>query len=94
MNSLMFNCSKCGSSIKIPAWTKQEKGEITKSIQQNGKPATVELIKRKAGFDLKEAKALATHYNNIGYCNRCNFGELQGENVFCPKCNAFNLNWD
>lgn len=43
----------------------------------------------------KIAKQITAHFNPIyGECHNCNFDQLHGRNVQCPRCNAFNYNRD
>lgn len=92
-NFQVIHCPRCKTDINIPSLTKEEKMELTSTKFNKGEISTIEMLRTLAELDLKEAKAVVTHLNKAGHCNRCNYDSLQGENMFCPKCKSFNLNW-
>ncbi len=90
----VVHCKRCGANIKVPVLTIKQKIQLRR-LKNGGKTLNaVDQVRHFVGYDLKEAKALALHINDQGHCNRCDFDDLQGENVICPKCQAFNLNWE
>jgi hypothetical protein len=85
-------CKRCKLDLNIPELTEEEKLEIW-SIKDQSMLA-IKAIMDFGNLNLKEAKAIETHINEkYGQCNRCNKSDLVSENVECPKCKAFNLNW-
>jgi len=83
-------CKRCKFELKIPNFTEEEKLTIwgLSSIVR------IKKIMDLSKLDKREAKGLMVHINKkYGHCHRCNKTDLVGENVECPKCKTFNLNW-
>ena len=93
-NLKTIHCARCKADIKIPSLTTDEKKDLAMLNQAKGSAFAIAQVRVKTGFDLKESKALIMHMNRLGHCNRCDYMLLQGENVTCPNCKAFNLNWE
>jgi uncharacterized paraquat-inducible protein A len=90
----IFFCKKCNIEVQIPDFTDNLKNEIKTKALSNQSVVAVSLIKDHSDLGLFYAKVLIDHINkNESHCLRCDYSELEGTNVFCPKCNAFNLNW-
>jgi Zn finger protein HypA/HybF involved in hydrogenase expression len=91
---IVKHCSRCQADITIPALSPQVKVELMQ-LKNAQKPLhVVKIIQEKTGLGLAVAKGLTMHMNQKrGHCHRCNYGELRGENVICPKCKSLNLNW-
>jgi hypothetical protein len=89
-----IKCAKCKTEVIIPSLTQEQKLGIIKAYQHSGDVFAIEMIRNLTRFALHEAKALYLHLNDNKHCNRCAYDSLVGENVVCPKCKAFNLNWN
>ena len=89
----IFHCQRCDSKIKVPGLTVIEKEEIKSMMKSSGKLQAIAYLNKNSALDLADSKALILHFNDKGHCVRCNNNDLTGENVICPKCKSFNLNW-
>jgi len=88
-------CKRCHSELKIPNLSKLKKVELRKLEKENLPLQALKKLRTEHELTLREAKVLIVHINeNYGHCIRCNFNELVKENIDCPKCKAFNLNWN
>lgn len=89
---MLKHCKRCNLDLNIPELTEEEKLEIWGMKDQS--MLATKAIMAFGNLSLIEAKAIETHINKkYGQCTRCDKPDLVGENVECPKCNAFNLNW-
>lgn len=90
---MIIYCKKCKSEIVIPMLTEGQKLEIWGLNDQS--MIAIAKIAEYGKLNLTEAKKIHDHVNKeYGNCIRCNNTDLKGENVTCPKCNAFNINWE
>lgn len=86
-------CNKCGFRLNIPNFTTVQKQEILKA--KDSSLIAIKMISDYSNLNLVDSKALFLHINKKhGHCIRCDNTGLVGENVDCPKCKAFNLNWE
>ena len=88
-----IECIKCGSIINVPDLNMQEKEDLMKVKKQESFIELINRIHRMTQLSLKDSKAIYFHMNNRGSCHRCNYKDLVGENVICPRCKSLNLNW-
>jgi len=88
-----MNCKRCNSDIPIINLSEEGLLNLWGLITQDLKiVATQQLIKTE-NYSHKEAKQIIAHFNSIyGSCHRCNYEELVGDFIECPKCKAFNYN--
>lgn len=87
------SCKRCGSEIVELSFSKEHLLEIWQLITQNIKLFAVKKMMAEYGLEHIEAKFIVMHFNTAhGKCHRCNSGNLEGENIECPKCKAFNYN--
>ncbi len=90
-----LNCKKCNIEIMIPDLTDEQKRELLEMKQAGLNIQVVQRIQDIAKLGLKNSKGLMEHINDTyGHCHRCNFQELDGENIICPKCKSVNTNWN
>jgi len=89
----IFQCLRCNSTIKLPTLTLIQKDEIKTMMKTAGKLSTITYLSKITGLDIGDSKAVIMHLNNYGHCVRCENKNLIAENVVCPKCKSFNLNW-
>ena len=88
-------CKKCKLELSIPNFSEEEKLTIWGLKAQNFSMFTIQKIRDFSELSLKDAKELMVHLNaNYGQCHGCNHLDLVGENIDCPKCKSFNLNWN
>ena len=86
-------CKRCGNKINELNFSEEQKLEIGELIAQGLKLFAVKKIINEYKLSHKEAKVIVAHLNkDFGKCHRCNFGNLEEENIECPKCKAFNYN--
>jgi hypothetical protein len=85
-------CKNCGAEIIELNFTEQQKSEITKIVKTESKLACVKKMMEEYSLNHYVAKSITTHLNNYRTCHKCNFEELVGENIECPKCKSFNYN--
>ncbi|MEQ9440220.1 MAG: hypothetical protein RIG62_14295 [Cyclobacteriaceae bacterium] len=72
----------------------EQRLEIWGLLQQDLKMFAIKAVKNSTGLSLSDAKSAIQHLNKkFGHCNRCSFTNLSAENIACPKCKAFNYNW-
>lgn len=89
------NCSRCGNEIVELKLSEEQIIEIWGLQIQHLKLFIVKKLKDEFGYTHKESKIIMDHLNpEKGKCQRCDFDKLEGENVDCPKCKAFNYNMD
>ena len=87
------NCKRCKCEIPIPDLSEEQKLEIWMLVRQRNLLA-INKIQEYGNLNLAEAKALRLHINDhYKNCIRCNYAGLVGENIECPSCKGFNLNW-
>jgi len=85
-------CKRCKFQLSIPELTEEQKLKFW-GIRNEGLFIIKELMSS-TNLSKSEAKAIKIHINEgYGKCIRCNKLDLIGENIECPKCKAFNLNW-
>ena len=92
---MRIKCKNCVPKVGIekPNFTLTEKQELWELKTEKTIFAIKTLID-KYEFSHQEAKYIITHINsNYGKCNRCNYNNLVGEYLNCPKCKALNFNW-
>lgn len=89
------NCSRCGNEIVELILSDKQAIEIWGLQVQDLKLSIVKKLKDDFGYTHRESKIIMDHLNpKKGKCRRCDYENLQGENVDCPKCKAFNYNMD
>ena len=90
----IYYCNKCKTDVKIPLLKEELKNELV-ALLENKKPLlAIKLIKENSNLGLFDSKVLIDHFDKEkGKCNRCNFDRLEGIELYCNKCKAFNLNW-
>jgi ribosomal protein L7/L12 len=93
-NLKIFHCLRCNSDVKVPFFTNDEKEKLKVLANVEKKVSAIEEVRKISGLDLKESKTLIIHLNKFGHCIRCDNNDLIGENLTCPKCKSFNLNWN
>ena len=87
-------CGKCKFEIKIPDFSEEQKLIIWGLKANDFSMFAIKKIKDYTNLNLKDAKGLMMHINTkYGHCNHCKNTELTSENIECPKCKGFNLNW-
>ena len=92
---LKKNCLKCNAEIIVPILEEEHKYEIWGSVVQHMPMWAIKFVRDYSVLNAIEAKVLVKHINKTyGMCFNCNYEALKEENTTCPKCNAFNLNWD
>lgn len=90
---MLSKCKRCRSEIIELNFSKEHLLGIWKLITQGQKLLAVKKIIDEYGFGHKEAKFIVMHFNTEhGKCHRCNYDNLKGESIECPKCKAFNYN--
>lgn len=92
---MKIQCVKClpEEGIECPDFSFSEKQELTE-MAKNSPLKSVVHLREQYMLSHHNAKYIVMHVNkDLGYCNRCNFAKLTGENINCPKCGAFNFNW-
>lgn len=66
--------------------------EIWSLLRQNLEDFIVEKLED-YGYSSKQAKSIKSHFNTkVGKCHSCDFNQLKGTYVTCPKCHSFNYN--
>ena len=94
INKMMEYCKRCKTEIRIPEFSEEQRLEIWSMKALGMSLFAIKQIKDKSDLDLKESKVLLNHINTrYGDCIRCNNSKLEKENIECPKCKSFNLNW-
>lgn len=89
------NCCRCGNEIVELKLSDEQAIEIWGLQSQDLKLFIVKKLKDEFGYSHKESKIIMDHLNpKKGKCQRCYYDQLEGENVDCPKCKAFNYNMD
>jgi predicted Zn-ribbon and HTH transcriptional regulator len=87
-------CKKCNYDIVIPDLTQDQKRELLTMKKSGQHLQIVQQIQETFKIGLKNSKALMEHINlKYGDCHRCNYTDLIGENIICPKCKSVNTNW-
>lgn len=87
-------CKKCNIELKIPNFSEEEKLTIWGLKVQDFSMFAIQTIRDYTDFNLKDAKGFIVHINKkYGQCHKCNYSNLVGENIECPECKGFNLNW-
>ncbi len=89
----IYHCLRCNSTIKLPTLTFEQKDDIKEMMKTSEKLSTITYLSKITGLDISDSKAVIMHLNENGHCVRCKNKNLIGENVVCPKCKSFNLNW-
>lgn len=92
---MKVKCKNClpEDGIEVPELSSEEKYAFWQLRKKSGLRLTKELMKN-GRFTHLESKYITTHVNQIpGKCNRCNYDQLEGEYILCPKCSALNFNW-
>jgi hypothetical protein len=87
-------CKKCTNEIPELNFSEEVLLEMRGLAAQDMKLFLVKkLLMDQLGVSHAAAKCIADHLNpQNGECLRCNFEGLEGENVECPECGAFNYN--
>jgi len=89
-----YKCLNCASTLKEFTKTEEDKLEIWAYKAGGFQLFGVKLLREQHRLSLKEAKAVMLHMNLVfGKCHRCDYDELESENIICPKCQSFNYNW-
>ncbi len=89
------HCIECSKKIIIPNLPVDQKREIRELLRDNKRIFAVKQLVAAAGLSLSVANTLMNHINpDFAHCHHCDFKELKSENCVCPRCNAFNTNWD
>ncbi len=84
---------RCGSEIRELNFKEEDKFEIWGMMNQDLKLFAIKKLIDEYKLSHKEAKVIVAHLNKeFGKCHRCNFENLNEENVECPKCKSFNYN--
>lgn len=92
---MKFYCKKCKNEIKELNLSEVQKFEILGMLKQDLKLFAVKKLMDEFGVSQKEAKIILTHLNpECGKCQQCDFDKLENQNAECPKCGAFNYNFD
>jgi hypothetical protein len=92
---LKTDCLKCNSQIVIPLITEEHKYEIWGAVVEGMPMWAIKFVMDYTSLNTIESKVLVKHINKTtGTCFNCNYKGLKEENINCPKCRAFNLNWD
>lgn len=92
---MAHTCKKCSNEIPELNFTEDQKLEIWGLAAQNMKIFLVSKLIHECKMSHSDAKVVAMHIHcENGHCVKCNFKNLTGENVECPKCHAFNYNFD
>lgn len=69
--------------------------EIGRLQKQGLKLLIVKKLRDQLGYSHKEAKTIMAHLNSeADKCHRCGCERLLGEYAECPKCKAFNYNFN
>lgn len=93
---MRIQCAKClpKEGIECPDFSSFEKKKLSEMVE-NIPLKSIVYLRENYLLSLQDAKYLVMHINkDLGYCNRCNFGGLFGENINCPQCGGFNFNWN
>lgn len=85
-------CTRCGWEIADLKFSEEQRLEIWGLIEQDLKLFAVKKMISDFGISHASAKGIVSHLNKFGKCHRCNFDDLKGEYVECPKCKSFNYN--
>lgn len=95
MSSLYQKCVRCGWLPMDNPLNEEDKLYIWCLKQQGMNLFAITKIREILNIDLKDAKAFHHHINRrYGHCIRCRNTSLTHENIVCPKCKAFNYNWN
>ncbi|MGV6832041.1 MAG: hypothetical protein ACWA5P_10850 [bacterium] len=71
----------------------EHKFELLGLIKQDLKLFAVKKLMDEFKVGHRDAKNIVAHLNSeYGKCHRCDFKQLENENIECPKCGAFNYN--
>ena len=92
---MKVKCKNClpSEGIEIPDFQQSEKLKLTE-LATLSPLNLIKYIVDNYTLSHRDAKYIVTHINKTyGHCNRCNFGNLNGEYINCPKCGALNFNW-
>jgi hypothetical protein len=92
---MKVQCKNClpKEGIDIPEFTQSDKTRLIK-MKQESPIKTVKCLMDDYKLSHLESKYITSHINETyGKCNRCDFDNLNQENLNCPKCGALNLNW-
>lgn len=88
-------CKQCNFNLKIPFFTEEEKFVIWMNKKNARMILAMHKVLENNNLYLNQTKALINHLSIIyKQCIRCKENNLIGENIECPKCKAFNLNWN
>jgi hypothetical protein len=89
------SCNRCSKNeFEVPNFTLPEK-QILSELKSSKQIMNV-ISKIESWYKIKfiDAKFSLMHINiKHGECHRCNFKNLEGEYVTCPKCQSLNFNW-
>jgi Zn finger protein HypA/HybF involved in hydrogenase expression len=92
---MKVQCKNClpKEGINIPEFSPSDKNRLIK-MKLESPLKTVKYLMDNLKLNHLESKYITAHINETyGKCNRCNFDNLERENLNCPKCGALNLNW-
>ncbi len=85
-------CKKSNTKIVELSLSNEQVIEIW-ALQRKGKTSSIIEKLEDYGYHSKEAKTIANHFNfEIDTCHSCNYNQLEGAYIDCPKCGAFNYN--
>lgn len=92
-NMIIGTCKRCKNEVPALGLSEEQRLEVWGLLVQDFKLFAIKKIMDAGGYSHRDAKIIVDHLNvAFGKCNRCNFGELKGENTPCPKCKSFNYN--
>ena len=89
-----FYCINCNQEIAIPEMSEDLRKELLKERRSGFTLKAIQLVNKETDLDLLQSKIFIHHLNKEqGKCHSCGFQPLEVENVMCPNCRAFNINW-
>ena len=91
---MIQKCSRCQWQISKLSFSREQRLEIRKLLQQNLSLHAIQYIKENSRIGLTNSKGAVQHLNKaFGKCINCDYTQLETESMECPKCQAFNYNW-
>ncbi len=86
---------RCNNEILNLNLNEEQRNDVGRLLKQDKKLAIVTKLKDEYGFSHRDSKVIMDHLNkDFGKCGRCNYADLRFEYIDCPKCNAFNYNFN
>ena len=90
---MYIKCERCKVEIVGVHFSEEQRLEIWGLIAQDLRLIAIKKIRDEYKLSHRDAKIIGSHLNKeYGKCHRCDFDNLQGENIVCPKCKSFNYN--